>query len=396
MDPLAQVLVGGLLLDCDPNQPPSGANCTSSKFLEGILNNNGAASFDGVSYHAYDYYGGVPGTYANTNWHTTWEAGGPSLINKGNYLLSLLKKFNAEGKYLLNTENALLCDSCMDDIEFENTKAYYLAEAYAGAIAQNLKANIWFSVIGEWGRNNGLLDKTTAGLPPLPAYYAYKFAAQELDGVSYVGKVTSFPGVKGYEFSKADRHVWLLWSPDGSDITVDLLVVPMNVFDVDGDPVPFTDERIIIQREPYYVELPASLPRLNLPAISLRLFPLINGDFEASLEGWTAANHGLPISVVSSSPMEPATGTINSSIPSGSRSALLGNINYPCTAVPFGDAEISQTFTVPNLPNTQVLLEFDYIIYTQDASTGIEYDRFEVYIQDAGTPVLRYWDGNMS
>jgi hypothetical protein len=262
----AQVLVGGLLLDCDPNQPPSGMDCTSSKFLDGILNSVGANSFDGISYHAYDYYGGISGTYANPNWHTTWEAGGPSLIQKGEYIRSLLHKNNITGKYLLNTENALLCSSCDNDAEFEKTKAYYVAEAYGSAIAQDLRANIWFSVLGEWGRNNGLFDLQTATFPPLPAFFAYEFAAQELSGVEYVGKVTRFPGVAGYEFSKADRHVWLIWSPGGTSIQVDFLAKPLAVYDVDGTPVAISDERLTITREPYYVELPASLPRLHLPS----------------------------------------------------------------------------------------------------------------------------------
>ena len=396
-DSQAQVLVGGLMLECDPNQPPSGSTCTSSKFLEGILNSLGSNSFDGVSYHAYDYYGGVPGTYANTNWHTTWVSGGPSLIEKGQYVRNLLHKYNISGKYLLNTENALLCSTCNNDPEFEKTKAYYVAEAYASAMAQDLMANIWFSVRGEWGRNNGLLDVYTAGLPPLPAYDAYKFAAQELSGANYVGTVSRFPGVAGYEFSKTDRHVWLVWSPGGGSVPVDFLVTPLNVYDVDGDPVPYSNPRLTITREPYYVELPASLPRLHLPFANLNFFTLSNGGFEDGQAGWTFANNGLPVSIVADSPVNPATGTLDLSIPSGSRSALLGNIGYPCTSpgsVPIGSAEIRKTITIPNSPNKQVFLDFNYIIYSQDASTSITFDRFEVYIQDAGSPILRFADGN--
>ena len=59
-DPQAQVLVGGLLLDCDP-RPGAGCSLTAQnaippKFLEGILRNNGGPYFDGVSFHAYDFY----------------------------------------------------------------------------------------------------------------------------------------------------------------------------------------------------------------------------------------------------------------------------------------------------------------------------------------------------
>jgi hypothetical protein len=60
--PQAVVLLGGLLLDCDPVNPPedppgSGElkDCTSSQFLEGIPEWWGDY-FDMVSFHAYDYY----------------------------------------------------------------------------------------------------------------------------------------------------------------------------------------------------------------------------------------------------------------------------------------------------------------------------------------------------
>ncbi|HEX9090337.1 MAG TPA: hypothetical protein VF831_02555, partial [Anaerolineales bacterium] len=69
-DPQAQVLVGGLLLDCnpDPNFPqPPPKDCTPSKFLKGILESGAGPYFEGVSFHAYDYYSGT-GTYWNPNW----------------------------------------------------------------------------------------------------------------------------------------------------------------------------------------------------------------------------------------------------------------------------------------------------------------------------------------
>jgi len=38
-NPRAQVLIGGLLLDCDPNNPPPNKDCKSGRFLQGILAN---------------------------------------------------------------------------------------------------------------------------------------------------------------------------------------------------------------------------------------------------------------------------------------------------------------------------------------------------------------------
>ena len=58
---------------------------------------------------------------------------------------------------------------------FEATKAYYVAEDYAAAMTKNLLANIWFSLDDDW-QHQSLLDSNYV---PRPAYYAYKFAAEQ-------------------------------------------------------------------------------------------------------------------------------------------------------------------------------------------------------------------------
>jgi hypothetical protein len=145
-NPNVQVLVGGLLLDCDPVNPPSGKDCTPARFIEGILRGGGGAYFDGISFHAYDYYDGVG--YQNGNWHSAWNTTGPVQIAKAAYLRSLLDsaEFGVKGKYLINTEVALLCDTCIDDQAFEKVKANYVAEAYATTLSEDLKV-AWYTWI---------------------------------------------------------------------------------------------------------------------------------------------------------------------------------------------------------------------------------------------------------
>ena len=79
-------------MDCDPVNPPeitkdSGQlrDCTSSKFLEGILEAGAGDSFDGVSFHAYDYYYGDLGVYGNEGWHSAATTTGPVLIAKSRF-----------------------------------------------------------------------------------------------------------------------------------------------------------------------------------------------------------------------------------------------------------------------------------------------------------------------
>ncbi len=240
-DPNAKVLVGGLLLDCDPNNPPPNRTdgCLPSKFIEGILANVTAADFDGIAFHAYDY-SGTSYAYSNQGWHTSLATTGPATVAKASYLKSLLAKYHFTGKPLLNTENALVCfdqNGCSPSTypDFEDAKAAYVAETYATAIAQGLLANIWYNVTGQW-KDNGLVS--VPGLTPLPAYDAYKFASLELQGVTPGGSISRYAGVHGYEFRKTDRQIWLLWSADGLEHNISPPAPPLAIYAVDGAPLP--------------------------------------------------------------------------------------------------------------------------------------------------------------
>ncbi len=259
-DPEAQVVLGGLLLDCDPLTPPETApgsgvrkDCTASKFLTGVLENGGGDFLDGVSFHAYDYYFGELGEYSNPNWHSAWNTTGPVLIAKSRYLRSLLTQYGYPDKFLMNTEVAILCGRtgsegpCLTD-RFNQTKAYYLAQAYAAARAEDLKANIWYSLLG-W-RASQLANQS---LQPAPAYRAYQFSASRLQHAAYLGEVADYPSIKGYEFYGNGKRLWILWSQDGSAHTVVLPFTPVGVYDTFGNPLPVSGS-IEATWAPVYVE----------------------------------------------------------------------------------------------------------------------------------------------
>ena len=53
-NPRAQIIIGGLLLECDyTHSYPDGRSCPGSKFLRGILRHGGGQNFDAVAYHGY-------------------------------------------------------------------------------------------------------------------------------------------------------------------------------------------------------------------------------------------------------------------------------------------------------------------------------------------------------
>jgi len=187
-DSSAQVLIGGLLLDCDPSFAGACSNDKPPRFLEVILRSGGGAYFDGVSYHGYDYYNGALGRYSNANWHSSWTDNNPSWsiftigpvgIAKARFIKSLLSAYGVTGKTLINTESALLCAACANDSTFELTKAYYLAQVYASALAEGLDADVWYN-FGGW-QHSGVSSNGRL----LRAYTAFQFASSKLGPASY-------------------------------------------------------------------------------------------------------------------------------------------------------------------------------------------------------------------
>ena len=190
--------------------------------MDGILHAGGGAYFDGVSFHGYDYYMGSPGQYCNPGWKSAWNTTGPVGIAKAHFLEGVLSAHGVTGKFLMNTETAILCTSCASDATFEATTAYYVAQSYAAAIAEGWRANLWYSALG-WC-NSGLLNPD---LSPKPAYDAFRAARSELQDARLVREIIHYPGVKGYVFDRGDRQVWMMWSLDGADHAVTLPMVQL-------------------------------------------------------------------------------------------------------------------------------------------------------------------------
>lgn len=423
-DPNAVVLIGGLLLDCDPynppidpNNPPNLKDCSSGKFLEGIILAGAGNAFDGVAFHAFDYYKEVQisptetiGTYQNDNWPSSgWNKEGPVPISKARFVKSILKKYSITNKILVSTENALLdCSLCTNTNPYppllEDTKASYVAQVYAASIAEGLTANIWYDVTGSWLRNNGLVKVGNPSIK-LPAYTAYKFAASYLVGAQLDHQVQEFEGVAGYEFRiDSTKHIWVLWSHDGQPHTVYFLTPPNTARDVFGNEITVPGSiSYVVTLQPTYYETPALIIRGVIPVVASNYqTQIILGNFETGMDGWTLINSGLPASRITSRPSSPPVNT-DTFIPNGIASVMLGNpaltTTTACYSVPIGYAAIEKQVAVPDIPGKQIRLSFDYIVYTQDEHSHPIYDRFEVYIntikvfdeQFFGTPGCALW-----
>jgi hypothetical protein len=243
VDPQAQVLIGGLLLD-----RPSGGEDNHPRFLEGILEGGGGPFFDLVSFHAYAYYGGTLGLMGNP----LWPDSATVMPAKVAFLREVLAQYGYGDKPLLNTEGALLCAEASEDC-FE-MQAAYVPRVYAEALALGLEAQVYYAWINEGWRYTGLLQPD---LTPKPVYNAYKAAATFLSQASYEREVMGYPqGMVGYTFSRPDRavRVDVIWSEDGTARRV-TLPAAASAYDRYGEPLAAGDA-IEVDFSPVFVVSP--------------------------------------------------------------------------------------------------------------------------------------------
>jgi hypothetical protein len=222
VDPLAEVIVGGLLLD-RPDKP-------SSKFTEGILQAGGGPYFDVLAFHAYTYYLGSLGRMSNSNWPGSVTA----VPDKALFLKTVLGQYGFGDKPLMSTEAAMEClklppeppsDDCLE------TQAMYVPRVYAEALSLGLTDLIYYSMVDDWeGRNTGLLR--VSDLSKKPAYFAYKTATSFLSQAHHTTPVSGYPdGIEGYASRLPNgADVDVIWSVDGTPRSVNL---PADAFAYD-------------------------------------------------------------------------------------------------------------------------------------------------------------------
>jgi len=252
-DPRAHVLIGGLLLDCDPTDPPPGKDCKPARFLEGILRNGGGSYFDIVSFHGYPPY---DGSLQRDEHFESWESRGGVVLGKVDFLREVMASYGVD-KPLLHTEGALICpewntDQCNPpDDAFYEAQADYVVWLFVRNWAEGLLGTIWYPFEGPGWRYSGLLD---ANQDPKPAYWAFRFLTTELGEASYRGPVTQYPNLRGYEFIAPGKRVWVLWAPDEQPYVISMPAGATRVYNKYGEDITPSGGTLTVN-SPVYVEL---------------------------------------------------------------------------------------------------------------------------------------------
>ncbi len=252
-DPQAQVLIGGLLLDCDPTHPPEGKDCKPARFLEGILRGGGAGYFDIVSFHGYALYNG---SLELDRQYPGWEYRGGVVLGKIDFLREVMAAYGVS-KPLMHTEGALLCpeqaaEHCAPPTDgFFEAQADYAVWLYVRNWAADVEATIWYGLRGPGWRYGGLLNRDQQ---PKRVYNALRTLAERLAGAAFSRQVTEYPDLEGYEFTSAGKRIWVLWAPDGGEHFVSLPAGTLAVRDKYGFAVSVDGDTLSISR-PVYIEL---------------------------------------------------------------------------------------------------------------------------------------------
>jgi hypothetical protein len=247
-DPQAKVILGGLLLFCDPTYAAT-QPCLSGPFFEGVLQAGGGAFFDVVAYHSYTYW--LP---KQADWdaqHPNWGHRGGPLLGKLQFLREVMARYGVEKPVQMN-EGGLLCyhsDPICGPSGFYEAQANYLVRLYARSSASGLTGSLWYTLNGPGWQEGGMLDDAQQ---PRPAYNALAFLSRLLGGASYVSG-----GVEGtvehHGFRRGDRSYTIYWTNDGSSATIPLPAGAQTVYTMLGAASP-PSQSLPVGFEPVVVE----------------------------------------------------------------------------------------------------------------------------------------------
>ncbi len=232
-DPQATVVLGGLLLFCDPTHAPT-LPCPAGSFFEGVLQAGGGNFFDVVAYHAYAYW-----QPKRVDWDAippNWQHRGGLLIGKLQFLREMMTRYGIE-KPVLMDEGGLLCyhsDPSCGPGGFYEDQANYLVRLYARSSANHLAGAIWYTLNGPGWQEGSLLD---AAQQPRPAFHTLVFLSRLLSGAAYVsGGVEG--GVEHHTFRRGNSDYTIYWTNDASSVSISPPAGTRTIYTLSGDSSP--------------------------------------------------------------------------------------------------------------------------------------------------------------
>lgn len=255
-DANAQIMLAGLLLECDPYIMKVGVNCANEErlhsglFLEGVLKGGGGDYFDIADVHSYAQLRTDMPSRMHSYYGWSGSDGGTGLPEKVNFMRKVLTQYGFPQKAIFASEVALKCDA--DSTDCQEVGAAFIPRVYAEGYGLGLTGVAYYALISEF-KFKGLLKPD---LEPKPAYYAYGFMSKQLYRVEYVGPATEYPGVTGYTFKQSGVNVLqILWSTTGVAQQLTLPADFVQAFDRYGNVIKPENNTLSVDWAPIYLHL---------------------------------------------------------------------------------------------------------------------------------------------
>ena len=262
VDPDAQVLMGGLLLECDPATMTVPATCAneyrykSGYFLEGVLKAGGGDYFDIADVHSYAYFSVTLPSRMHSFYAWSGPAGGTGLPEKVTFTRNMLAKYGLT-KPIFVGEVALKCyaptnprdpplDACWD------AAAAFVPRVYAEAYQLGVTGQVYYLLVAD----TVYYSLMTSDFTVRPMYESYKVLSTYLQDSRFEHAITDFPGVSGSEFSQnGTGRFQLLWSTNGTDQTILTPTGFIRAVDKFGQSVEPVNGQLTIGWSPIYLEM---------------------------------------------------------------------------------------------------------------------------------------------
>lgn len=249
-NPSAKVVLGGLLLDCDPENPPPGRDCREARFLEGVLIGGAGPHLDMIGYHAYSYWNGAREDWDLNN--PAWRHRGGATFGKLHFIRSVLARYGVAGMPVILNETAFACHPsthCPED-SLQHHQAIFAVRLYTRIWANQVGGAVWYTLNGPGWRQSGLLDGADGARP---AYTSLHFMSNLLSGATYTGEVQDGQ-LEGHRFRKGASTIHVLWSNNGDDGQNYSLGAGRNeLYNMYGQPLGHNGTEIGVGFEPFFL-----------------------------------------------------------------------------------------------------------------------------------------------
>lgn len=273
-DRRAQLVFGGLLLDCDPTHPEINGvvrDCTSGDFLEGALAAGGGGSFDILSFHSYANY--WPGIAWDRD-HQVWAHRGGIVVGKASFLREVMGRYGLNKPLFLN-ESALLCHPTVAEVygycpkqanaqadsnpkfrDFFDAQANYAVRLMTRAYSLDLMGVTWYSYQPVGWLHSGLLTQAREDRPSL---WSISAISRLLQNANYIGPLLQ-GDVEGYAFQKDGQELHIYWSNLNYPSVILMPPGAVGILDKFGQPQTRPGQTLTIEFDPIILILDPDVP----------------------------------------------------------------------------------------------------------------------------------------